>query len=125
MTTLRRALQAFAALFAVCGVTLLLVPGWVIPQGTSGGTFARITGAFAIGLAMLAVMVSRRDDAWWWAWAFAVVTALCGTVAAIHAVVDPPAGGALRWWLIAGVSAGLTIWLVLGLTQASQDHPIA
>lgn len=124
MTTLRRALQAFAAVFAVGGLALLIVPGWVNPPG-GGDTFARITGSLAIGLAMLAVMVSRRDDAWWWAWTFAVVTALCGTIAAVHAVVDPPAGGALRWWLVAAVGAGLTIWLVLGLTRASQDHPIA
>jgi hypothetical protein len=88
-------------------------------------TYVRITGAMSIGLALFAVMVARRDDAWWWAWGFAVVTAMCGTIAAFHALLDPPANGATLWWLFAATSVALTGWLVLGLTRASQEHPIA
>jgi hypothetical protein len=29
------------------------------------------------------------------------------------------------WWLFAAVSLVLTVWLVIGLTRASQDHPIS
>ena len=36
-----------------------------------------------------------------------------------------PEGGATLWWLFAVVSVALTGWLVLGLTRASQEHPIA
>ena len=44
----------------------------------------------SLTLAMLAVMVARRDDAWWWAWAFAIATGLCGTITALHACVGLP-----------------------------------
>jgi hypothetical protein len=131
MSMLRRALQAFAAVWAGCGLALIVVPRWVLVTWFRQPvypdyTYVRIAGAMSIGLAMLAVMVSRRDDAWWWAWAFAVVTALCGTITALHALLDVPAGaGVFLWWLFALVSAGLTAWLVLGVTRASQDNPIS
>jgi hypothetical protein len=131
MNMLRRALQAFAAVWAGCGLALIVVPRWLLvtvfgQPAYPDYTYVRIAGAMSIGLAMLAVMVSRRDDAWWWAWAFAVVTALCGTITALHALLDLPAdAGVFLWWLFALVSAALTAWLVLGVTRASQDNPIS
>ena len=42
------------------------------------------------------------------------------------AIRDVPEGaGTALWWLFAGVSVVLTVWLVVGLTRASQDHPIS
>jgi peptidoglycan/LPS O-acetylase OafA/YrhL len=130
MTLLRRALHAFAAVYAVCGVFLIVMPRWLLVNAFEQPlypdyTYVRIAGALSIGLALFAVMVSRRDDAWWWAWGFAVVTALCGTIAALHALVDAPEDGATLWWFFAIVSVALTGSLVLGLTRASQEHPIA
>ena len=130
MTVLRRALQAFAAIWAGCGVALIAVPGWlltnVFDQPTYPDyTYVRVAGAASLTLAALAVMVSRRDDAWWWAWAFAIATGLCATITLLHLLDLPDGAGTALWWLFAGTSVALTLWLVLGLTRASQDHPIA
>ena len=131
MTMLRRALQAFAAVYAACGLALIVAPRWILVDwfhqpAYVDYTYVRITGAMSLGLAMFAVMVSRRDDAWWWAWGFAVVSALCGTITVFHALLGVPAGaGVGLWWLFAITSVALTVWLVLGLAQASQEHPIA
>ena len=129
MTVLRRVLHAFAAVWFICGLALLIVPGVLVETTTEIGSsdtgIARIAGALSIGLAMFAVLVARRDDAWWWSWAFAVVTGLCGTVSVFHAALDPGSeGDEVRWWLFFAVNAVLTAGLVLGLTRASQDHPI-
>jgi hypothetical protein len=130
MTVLRRALQAFAAIWAGCGVALIAVPRWLLVTGFDQPpypdyTYVRVAGATSITLAMLAVMVSRRDDAWWWATAFAIATGSCATITGLHALLGVPAGaGSLLWWLFAGTSVALTAWLVVGLTRASQDNPI-
>jgi hypothetical protein len=130
MAVLRRALQAFAAIWAGCGVALIVVPGWLLTDVFDQPrypdyTYVRVAGALSMTLAALAVMVSRRDDAWWWAWAFAIATGLTATITLLHVLLDVPDGeGTALWWLFATVSAGLTIWLVVGLTRASQDHPI-
>jgi hypothetical protein len=129
MTSLRRSLHVFAAVYAGCGALLIVMPQWLLVNAFEQPlypdyAYVRIAGALAIGLATFAVMVSRREDAWWWGWGFAVVTALCGTIAALHALTDAPVNGSTLWWFFGAVSAALTIWLVLGLTRASQEHPI-
>ena len=128
MTALRRALRAFAAVFAALGLVLLLAPNWALERfGQTpypDAAFLRVGGAMSVGLAMFAAMVERRDDAWWWGWGFAVVTGLCATIATLHAALDSPDGAAL-WWLLAVVNALLTVAIVVGLTRASQEHPIA
>jgi hypothetical protein len=129
MTTLRRALQAFGTVYAACGIALMFAPRWFLERfghpPYPDVTYVRIAGALSFGLALFAVMVERRDDAWWWAWGFAVVTGLCATITVLHATLDAPDGGALLWWLFATTSLALTAWLVIGLTHASQEHPIA
>jgi hypothetical protein len=130
MTILRRALQGFAAVWAGCGVALIAVPRWLLvtvfdQPPYPDYTYVRVAGAASISLAMLAVMVSRRDDAWWWAWAFVVATGLCATIAVLHVTLGPPPGaGTLLWWLFTGTSVALTAGLVVGLTRASSEHPI-
>jgi hypothetical protein len=131
MTVLRRALQAFAAIWALSGAALIVVPRWVLVDvfdqpPPPDQAYAQIAGAGAITLAMLAVLVSRREDVWWWSTAFAIETALCATIAALHAAIGLPEGASgPLWWLFAAVSAALTAWLLLGLTRASQEHPVA
>jgi hypothetical protein len=131
MTVLRRALQAFAAIWATCGLALIVAPRWLLVSVFSQPsypdyTFVRTTGVMSLALAMLAVMVSRRDDAWWWSWAFAIATGLCATVTTLHVLLGEPAdASATLWWLFAVTSVLMTAWLILGLTRASQQHPIA
>jgi hypothetical protein len=130
MTVLRRALQAFAAVWAASGVVLIVVPRWLLVDlfhqpAYPDYAYVQVAGAAAISLAMLAVLVSRREDAWWWSTAFAIATGLCATITALHAAVGLPDGAAAGlWWLFAAVSAVLTAWLSLGVTRASQEHPV-
>jgi hypothetical protein len=131
MTILRRALQAFAAVYWGCGLALMIVPRWILVDWFGQPpypdyTYVRVAGALSIGLGIFAILVARRDDAWWWAWAFVVVTALCGTITAAHALLDTPDGvSTLLWWLFAASSWALTAVLVLGLTRASQENPLS
>ena len=128
MTTLRRALRAFATVYAALGLVLLIAPNWALERFGQppfpDAAFLRVGGAMSIGLAMFAAMVERRDDAWWWGWGFVVVTGLCATIATLHAALDSLDGAGL-WWLLAAVNALLTVAIVVGLTRASQEHPIA
>jgi hypothetical protein len=130
MNVLRRALLAFAAVWSACGLALLLAPTWVLvdlfhQDPYPDYAYVRVAGVSSLVLALFAVMVSRRDDAWWWAWGFVVAAAATGTIAILRAVLDPVAGGEALWWLFATTSAALTVWLVVGLTRASQDHPLS
>ncbi|MEP6759554.1 MAG: hypothetical protein ABJB55_10200 [Actinomycetota bacterium] len=131
MTILRRALQSFAAVYGGCGVAIMLAPRWILVDLFAQPpypdvTYVRVAGAMSISLALFAVMVARRDDAWWWAWGFAVATALCGTITTLHALLGVPAGaGSFLWWLFAVSSWVLTAGLVVGITRASQEHPIS
>lgn len=130
MTTLRRALQAFAAVYWGCGIALMLAPrmileDWFTQPPYVDYTYVRVAGAMSLTLGLFAVMVARRDDAWWWSWAFAVATTLCGTITTLHALLSVPEGaGAFLWWLFAVTSWILTAGLVVGITRASQEHPI-
>jgi fluoride ion exporter CrcB/FEX len=85
-----------------------------------------VAGALSLTLGLFAVMVARRDDAWWWAWAFAIATGLCGTISTLHAAFGLPEDAeAFLWLLFAVVSWILTAGLVVGITRASQEHPIS
>ena len=98
-------------------------PGTPPDEGLS---YVRVAGALSVTLGLFALMVARRDDAWWWAWAFAIATGLCGTIATLHAAFGLPEGaGSFLWLLFAVVSWILTAGLVVGITRASQEHPIS
>ncbi len=130
MRILRRALHTFSAVYWGCGLALLLVPRWILEDwfgqpAYPDYSYVRVAGALSVTLALFALMVARRDDAWWWAWAFAIATGLTATITLLHVFLDVPDGaGTALWWLFAAVSLVLTVWLVIGLTRASQDHPI-
>jgi hypothetical protein len=87
--------------------------------------YVRVCGVAAIGLAVLAVLVSRSLEAvWWWSWAFAVTAALVATVTALNALFSVPAdSGSLLWWVFAGSNVALAAGLLVGLGRAGQEKP--
>jgi fluoride ion exporter CrcB/FEX len=109
----------------------LLVPRWILEDWFGQPpypdySYVRVSGALSLTLGLFAVMVARRDDAWWWAWAFAIATGLCGTISTLHAALGLPEDAeAFLWLLFAVVSWILTAGLVVGITRASQEHPIS
>ena len=132
MTFLRRALLAFAVVWGACGLAIATLPRWILVGWFSqvpypDYTYVRICGVASMGMAMLAVLVSRKlDDIWWWSWAFAFTCVLVAVITAMHALLGPPPGsGSLLWWLFAGVSAVLAASLMLGMGRAGQEKPFA
>jgi len=132
MTFLRRALQAFAVVWAGCGLAVAIAPRWVLVSWFSqvpypDYTYVRICGVAAIGMGMLAVLVSRTlAEIWWWSWAFAFTSVLVAVITALHALAGPPPGsGTLLWWTFAGVNAVLGAALMLGMGRAGQEKPFA
>jgi hypothetical protein len=132
MTFLRRALLAFAVVWAACGLAVAVAPRWILVSWFSqvpypDYTYVRICGVAAIGMAMLAVLVSRRlEELWWWSWAFAFTSVLVTVITGLHALTRPPAGsGVLLWWMFAGVNAVLGGALMVGMGRAGQEKPFA
>jgi hypothetical protein len=130
MLFLRRSLLTFAAVWAGCGAVVALVPRWLLVDlfdqvPYPDYAYVRVSGAAAIGLALLAVLVSRSlDTVWWWSWAFAVTAALTATVTALNALFSVPTGaGHLFWWLFAVSNAGLATGVLVGLGRAGQEKP--
>jgi hypothetical protein len=131
MTFLQRILKVQAAVWAVFGAALGLVPGWLTE--TVGGqppmpeyAWLRLTGVMAVVLALLMVLVSRRiDDVWWWAWAFAVLEAGAATTFALNAAFGLPRGAsAVFWWAFSVGSAGFAALDLFGLARAGQEQPL-
>ena len=81
----------------------------------------------ALILAMLMVLVAQHTgEAWWWAWAFALLEAGVATVCVLHAIADSGSGRPLVGWWIAGVvSVVIGALDLLGLVRAEQAKPIA
>jgi hypothetical protein len=130
MVFLRRSLLTFAAVWVGCGAVVAIAPRWALVDlfdqvPYPDYTYVRVTGAAGIGLALLAVLVSRSlESVWWWSWAFAFTAALTATVTALNAVFSVPAGaGRLLWWLFAASNAALTAGLLVGLGRAGQEKP--
>jgi hypothetical protein len=130
MTLLRRSLLTFAAVWAGCGATVALVPRWVLVDlfdqvPYPDYTYVRVSGTAAIGLALLAVLVSRSlDSVWWWSWAFVVSTAFTATVTTLNAIFSVPSGaGTFLWWMFAASNAALAAALLFGLGRAGQEKP--
>jgi hypothetical protein len=130
MTFLRRSLVAFAVVWAGCGAAIALVPRVVLIDlfdqvAYPDYAYVRVCGVAAIGLAMLAVLVSRSlETVWWWSWVFAITAALVATVTALNALFSVPAeSGSLLWWTFAVSNAALAAGLLLGLGRAAQQKP--
>jgi hypothetical protein len=130
VTFLRRSLLAFAVVWAGCGAAIALVPRVVLIDlfdqvEYPDYAYVRVCGVAAVGLAVLAVLVSRSlGTVWWWSWAFAVTTALVATVTALNALFSVPAdSGSLLWWVFAGSNVALAAGLLVGLGRAGQEKP--
>jgi len=129
MAILRRALLAFATVWAVCGLAIAVAPRWLLvtwfDQAPSPDyTYVRVCGVAAVGSAMLALMISRRlDDVWWWSWAFVLETGATTLVTGSHALFSD-AGGTWFWWAFAAINAALTAALLVGIARGGTEEPI-
>jgi hypothetical protein len=131
MRILRRFLYVTAALNAVVGLALALVPKIVTKNLFAQVPYpeyawVRIVGIQAFALAMLQVLVAQRStDVWWWSWAFVLVEGLIAVVAALNAIFGlVPGSSPVLWWLIAGVNSVLTVGLIWGLGRTGQERPL-
>ena len=132
MSILRRFLYYSAALWAVCGLGVAIVPHWVLvgifkQVEYPDYAYVRVTGAMSIGLALLMVLVAQRlDELWWFSWAFALTGAAIVTITTLHALFGVPQGSSsVLWWLFAGVNAVLTAGVLVGMAMAGQEKPFA
>jgi len=128
MAILRRALLAFAAVWAASGLAIALVPRWLLVDWFDQPpypdyAYVRVCGVAAAGSAALALMISRRlDDVWWWSWAFVLEAGLTTLITASHALLSTT--GTWFWWLFAVTNALITAGLVLGIARAGVEKPI-
>jgi hypothetical protein len=132
MAFLQRVLKVQALLWALFGLLLVARPV-VVAEGLlgldppTGTTLLRVFGVTAIVVAMLMVLVSQHAaEAWWWAWAFALLQAGVATVCVIHALFGAAESApALPWWIAGAVSALFCVLDLVGLARAEQAKPIA
>jgi len=131
MAFLRRVLKAQAALWALFGIALALVPRWLLHDALGQPpmrehAWVRAMGVMAVVLAMLMVLVAQRvRDVWWWAWSFAVLEAGTATVFALNAAFGLPGGApAWPWWTLAGVNVAFGGLDLLGIAAAGREEPI-
>jgi len=129
MAILRRALLAFAGVWALCGLAIAVVPRWLLVSWFDqvpypDYTYVRVCGIAALGSAALALMISRRlDEVWWWSWAFVIETGLTTLATGLHALLSG-AAGTWFWWLFAVTNGALTAGLLLGIARAGVEKPI-
>jgi hypothetical protein len=131
MNSLRRILYLQAALWAIAGVALAVVPRQIVVSlfgqpPLSELTWIRLVGVQAVTLAMLMVLVAHRvEDLWWWSWAFAFVETGTAALALLNAGFGllPGQSGAL-WWILGAVGAAFAVALLWGLMQTSREQPL-
>ncbi len=131
MNALRRTLYLQAAVWAVAGAALALVPRFVLhavfDQPSVGeAAWVRLAGVESFTLAMLMVLVAHRvEDLWWWSWAFALMTTAVAAVALLHAAFglgpNEPSG---LWWILGAVAAAFDLALLLGIQLTSRERPL-
>ena len=130
MDLLKRVLLIEAGVWAVCGLAITVVPGFVLvtmfdlpPLPDQG--YVRVAGVFAFSLSLLMVLVARRLDAlWWFAWAFVIATAGSAIVAFLNALFGIPDGASpLLWWLFALAGTAFTAGLLAGLAKTGTERP--
>jgi hypothetical protein len=130
MTVLRRVLYVQALVWASLGIALAIAPHFVLVTLFGQPPYpdyalARIAGIDGFVLAMLIVLVAHHaEQTWWWSWAFVLIAAASGAVAAFNALVGLPDGASSwPWWLSAVVSWAFVAGLVYGLARAGVDRP--
>jgi hypothetical protein len=131
MTLLRRVLYLQAAVWAIAGVSLAVLPHFVLVTLFNqiyypDYAWVRIVGLQTFALAMLMVLVAQRAvDVWWWSWAFLFPTGLIAVVAALNVTLSLPNQSAPElWWLIAAVHAALLVGLFWGIARTARERPL-
>ena len=128
MKLLKIVLHVDAALAAIAGVLLALVPGWVFNSVLTTPPFEhawyRIAGIEAVTLAILMVLVARRaEELWRWAWAFVFGTAALALLALLKAILKWGVTSASpAWWIGGAVAAVLAVLLAMGIVQAGRPR---
>jgi hypothetical protein len=130
MAFLQRVLKIQAAVWALAGGAFLALSDTVLgflDVGISPNVvaLARVLGVAAIVLAMLMVLVAQHaGEAWWWAWAFAVLEAGVATICVLHALLGvPDFTSPLPWWLAGLASILFGAADLIGLARAEQERP--
>lgn len=129
MTLLKRVLYWQAALWALSGVALFTVPGWLVERvlnqpPVGDDVWLRALGAMAVVLSLLMVLVAHHvDEVWWWAWAFVILEASTAALFAVNALVSlPPGAASWPWWLIAGANAIVGALEVVALAKVGMER---
>jgi hypothetical protein len=129
MTLLKRVLYWQAAMWALSGVALVTVPGWLVERvldqpPVGDDVWLRAMGAMAVVLSLLMVLVAHHvDKVWWWAWAFVILEASTAALFAVNALVSLPAGAAAwPWWLLAGVKLVVGAMELVGLAKVGLER---
>ena len=131
MTLLDKVLRAQAVVWTAAGLGVVAVPRWVLVTVFKqvpypDYTYVRVSGAMAIGLSLLAVLVARKiEDVWWWAWTFAITDAALATITGLNALVGARDSGIVLWWLFSALNALLAVGLLLGIGRAGEEKPFA
>jgi len=127
---LRRVLYLDAAVWAVTGLVLVLLPAWMLDDVFGQVTmpeyaWVRMAAILGIGMAMLMVMVAHRiESLWWFSWAFVLTEGALALLATLNALIGLPEGSdALLWWLFAGVSAAFAVAMLIGLGKTGLERP--
>jgi hypothetical protein len=131
MTFLRQVLRLQAALWAITGLALVLVPTQLHRDLFDQAqlfdyVWLRAAGVMAAVLAMLMWLVSQRvAELWWWTWAFAILEASLAALFALNAAFgtfeEVPTW---PWWSLAAVSAVVAVLDLAGMAQAGREKPI-
>jgi hypothetical protein len=129
--TLRRILYLQAAVWAIAGLAVAVVPRFVLvtlfgQPPLPDQAWPRLVGVQAIGLAMVMVMVAHRvEEMWWWSWAFAIVAVAITAVVVLNAAFGlPPGESSLFWWVFAAVALMFSLGLLYGLFVSSREQPV-
>ena len=127
---LRRFLYWEAALWGLLGAVLALFPSWLLTsamdqQPLGENAWVRILGVQAVGMALLMVMVAHRiESIWWFSWAFVLVFLGTAGVSTLNVLLSlRPRSAAAPWWVLAAVTAGFAVALLVGLARTGLERP--
>lgn len=128
MNQLRRVLYLDAALWALAGVLLALVPRWVLVDLAGLDPYpeyvwVRAVGILAFSVALLMVLAAQNaEQAWFWTWAFIFAELNLGLLFTVKALFAAN-GNAGAWWIaaLACILPGLA--LLWGVARAYAEAP--
>lgn len=130
MPLLRRTLYSMAAVWAGCGVALVVAPRWVLVDlfdqvPYPDYAYVRVAGVLAFTTAMLMVITAQRlEEIWVFTWAFVFAAAGTFIMAMANAAWGRPEGSsAVLWWLFAALSLAFTLALLAGLAKTGSERP--